>query len=133
MSKAETEPVHTQLSRRERQIMDIIYARGEASAAEVQKNLPDPPSNTAVRTLLKILEEKGHLTHTQQGRAYIYQPTRPRKQVGRNIFRRVVDTFFEGSLENAMAAHLTDPATEFDQEQLDRLKKLIEDAQKKGH
>src|SRR3982751_4137565 len=94
------------LSRRERQIMDIVYARGEASAQDVVGDLPDPPGKTAVRTLLRILEEKGHLTHRKQGLMYIYQPSRPRGRAGRSAFQRVLQTFFDGSLEQAVAAHL---------------------------
>jgi BlaI family transcriptional regulator, penicillinase repressor len=116
------------LSRRERQIMDIVYARGEASAAAVHQALPDPPSKTAVRTLLRILEEKGHLTHKQVGLAYVYQPSRPRGSAGRSALRRVLATFFEGSLEKAVAAHLGDPAAELSAEELARLADLIHQA-----
>ena len=97
------------LSRRERQIMDIIYAKGEASAVDVLDAMPDAPSKTAVRTLMRILEEKGHLVHRQEGLKYLYHPTRPRGRAGRSAFRRVLETFFEGSLEKAVAAHLGDP------------------------
>src|SRR6185295_4611182 len=95
-----------ELSRRERQIMDIIYARGEASAATVLAALPDPPSYSSVRALLAILVEKGHLKHRSEAGRYIYVPTRRRAQVGRSALRRVLDTFFEGSLEKAVAALL---------------------------
>jgi predicted transcriptional regulator len=120
------------LSRRERQIMDILYAQGEASAAEVHAALPDPPSRTAVRTLLRILEEKGHLKHQQQGLKYIYQPTRPRGPAGRSAFRRVLDTFFDGSLEKAVAAHLGDSAADLSPDELARLAALINQARRKG-
>jgi predicted transcriptional regulator len=120
------------LSRRERQIMDILYARGEASAADVHAALRDPPSRTAVRTLLRILEEKGHLRHKQQGLKYVYQPTRPRGPAGRSAFRRVLDTFFDGSLEKAVAAHLGDAATDLAPDELARLAELIHQARKKG-
>jgi predicted transcriptional regulator len=120
------------LSRRERQIMDILYARGEASAAEVHAELPDPPSRTAVRTLLRILEEKGHLRHKQLGLKYIYQPVRPRVPAGRSAFRRVLDTFFDGSLEKAVAAHLGDSAAELAPDELARLSELIHQARMKG-
>ena len=82
------------LSRRERQIMDIIYARGEATAAEVLAGMADPPTKTAVRTLLRILEEKGHLRHRQEGQTYVYKPSRPRNRAGRSALRRVLDTFY---------------------------------------
>jgi BlaI family transcriptional regulator, penicillinase repressor len=121
-----------QLSRRERQIMDVVYRLGQATAAEVLGGLPDPPSKTAVRTLLRILEEKGHLTHRQEGLAYVYLPRRPREQAGRSALRRVLQTFFEGSLEKAVAAHLGDAASDLSLEELERLAELIRQARKKG-
>jgi BlaI family penicillinase repressor len=122
---------HNQLSRRQRQIMDIIYARGEASAAEVWQRLPYPPSPTAVRTLLRILEEKGQLRHEKQGRRFIYRPTRPRRRAGQSAFQRVLHTFFDGSLEKAVAAHLAQPGAEPPPEELERLINLINEARKK--
>jgi predicted transcriptional regulator len=120
------------LSRRERQIMDVIYARGEAKAADVVAGLPDPPSKTAVRTLLRILEDKGHLTHRQEGVTYVYRPSRPRGRAGRTALRRVLDTFFDGSLERAVAAHLGDAAAGVSAAELERLADLIEQARRKG-
>jgi predicted transcriptional regulator len=120
------------LSRRERQIMDILYARGEGTAAEVHTDLPDPPSRTAVRTLLRILEAKGHVRHKQLGVRYVYQPSRARGHAGRFAFRRVLHTFFDGSLEKAMAAYLGDAATELAPEELARLADVIHQARKKG-
>jgi BlaI family transcriptional regulator, penicillinase repressor len=120
------------LSRRERQIMEIIYRRGEATAVEVHSDLPDPPSNTAVRTLLGILEEKGHLRHKQVGLAFVYFPNRPREQAARSAFRGVLETFFEGSLEKAVAAHLVEETGRLSFEELDRLAELIRQARKKG-
>jgi predicted transcriptional regulator len=120
------------LSRRERQIMDVIYAKGIATAAEVQATLPDPPSKTAVRTLLRILETKGHLTHAQDGPRYVYRAVRSRERVGRSSLRRVLDTFFGGSLERAVAAHLTGSTTELSPEELKGLSQLIHQARKKG-
>lgn len=119
------------LSRRERQIMDIVYARGEASAVDVVDAMDDPPSKTAVRTLMRILEEKGHLSHRQDGLKYLYRPTRPRGRAGRSAFRRVLETFFDGSLEKAVAAHLGDPASDLAQDELNRLANLIEQAKTK--
>jgi BlaI family transcriptional regulator, penicillinase repressor len=119
------------LSRRERQIMDIVYARSEASASEVWQALPDPPSRTAVRTLLRILEEKGHLRHKKRGREFVYQPTRPRRRAGRSAFRRVLDTFFDGSLEKAVAVHLADPSAKLPADELQRLVELIRQAEPK--
>lgn len=121
-----------QLSRRERQIMDVIYARGEATAAEVLAALPDPPSKTAVRTILRILEEKGHLKHKEQGLRYVYQPSRRRGPAGRSALQRVLHTFFDGSLEKAVAAHLGDSAADLSDDELARLAELIHQARKKG-
>ena len=123
---------HEVLSRRERQIMEIIYRRGQASAVEVLVELPDPPTKTAVRTLLRILEDKGHLKHRQVGLAYIYAPARSRVQAAQSAFRRVLDTFFEGSLEKAVAAHLGDDAADLSAAELARLADLIRQARKKG-
>ena len=123
---------HSQLSRRERQMMDIVYARGEASATVVLGDLPDPPSRISVRTILRILEEKGHLKHTKQGREFIYRPTRPRKRAGASALRRVLKTFFDGSLEQAVATHLADARTDVSPTELERLARLIRDAKKKG-
>jgi predicted transcriptional regulator len=124
-------PPHT-LSRRERQIMDIVYARGEASAAEVHAGLPDAPSYSAVRALLAILVDKGHLKHRSEQGRYIYVPTRRRAQVGRSALRRVLDTFFEGSLEKAVAALLQGSDANLSPEELQRLGQLIEQARKEG-
>jgi predicted transcriptional regulator len=120
------------LSRRERQIMDVIYAKESATAAEVHAALPDPPGTTAVRTLLRILEMKGHLTHMQDGPRYVYRAVRSRERVGRSSLQRVLDTFFGGSLERAVAAHLSDSAAELSPEELKRLSQLIQQARKKG-
>ena len=120
------------LSRRERQIMDIVYAKGEATAAEVHEAIPDPPSKTSVRTLLRILETKGHLSHFEDGPRYVYRAVRSRERVGKSSLRRVLDTFFEGSLERAVAAHLTDSAADLSADELKRLSQLINQARKRG-
>jgi predicted transcriptional regulator len=122
-------PKHEELSRRERQIMDIVYARGEASVNDVWQSLPDPPSRTSVRTLMRILEEKGHLGHRTRQREFIYRPTRARTHAGRSALRRVLETFFGGSLETAVALHLSDPAVRLSAEEKQRLARLIEEAQ----
>jgi predicted transcriptional regulator len=124
-------PSHS-LSRRERQIMDIVYAQGEASAADVHTGLPDPPSYSAVRALLAILVDKGHLKHRSEQGRYIYSPTRRRAQVGRSALRRVLDTFFEGSLEKAVAALLQGADANLSEEELQRLGQLIQQARKEG-
>src|SRR5882757_7795731 len=93
-----------QFSRRERQIMDLIYAQGEATASDVQKALPDAPSYSAVRALLRVLEDKGFLNHRQDGLRYVYLPTEPREKASRSALKSVLKTFFEGSLANAVSA-----------------------------
>jgi BlaI family penicillinase repressor len=122
----------TALSRRERQIMDAVYQLGEASANSVRAGMCDPPSRTAVRTFLRILEEKGHLRHRQRGREYVYSPTQPRQAAGASAVRRVLRTFFEGSLEKAVAVHLSDPDATIDREELKRLEAMIREARKQG-
>src|SRR5262245_4996795 len=118
-------PVHA-LSRRERQIMDIVYAQGQVSAADGHAALHDPPSYSAVRALLAILVDKGHLKHRSEQGRYIYGPTRRRAQVGRSALRLVLDTFFEGSLEKAVAALLRGSDANLSQEELQRLGELIQ-------
>jgi predicted transcriptional regulator len=124
------DPLH--LSKRERQIMEALYRRGEATAVEVLGDLADPPSRTAVRTLLRILEDKGHLTHRKSGREFVYRPTRARQQVARSAFRRLLATFFGGSIEQAVAAYMADPSAELSQPELERLRALVEQARAKG-
>ena len=120
------------LSRRERQIMDAIYSRGEASAAQVVAAIPDPPSKTAVRTLLTILERKGHLKHREHAGTYIYSPVREPRQAAQSAMRRLLNTFFGGSIEKAVAAHLADKATRLDDAELKRLADLIRHAKQEG-
>jgi predicted transcriptional regulator len=120
------------LSRRERQIMDVLYARGRATAQEVLEALPDPPSYSAVRALLRVLEDKGHVSHEQDGPRYVFAPVVARDKARRSALRRVLDTFFEGSTEAAMAALLDLQSSKLDPEELDRLAKLIAKARKEG-
>jgi BlaI family transcriptional regulator, penicillinase repressor len=119
-----------QLSRRERQIMDVIYARGQATAAEVAAALPDPPSYSAVRALLRILEQKGHLRHQEDGPRYVFLPTVSRDRARRSALRNLVKTFFDGSPAQAAAA-LIDQADLSDDE-FARLADVIEKARKEG-
>jgi BlaI family penicillinase repressor len=121
-----------QLSRREREIMDIIYSRGTATATEVLEQMTDEPNRATVRTLLRILEEKGHLSHSKKGREFVYVPSRPRERVGQSAFQRVLRTFFDGSLEKAVAAHLADPGAELSANDLERLTTIINAAKRKG-
>lgn len=119
-----------QLSRRERQIMDIVYARGQATAAEVTAAMPDPPSYSAVRALLRILEQKGHLRHQQAGPRYVFLPTVSRDRARRSALRNLVRTFFDGSAAQAAAA-LIDQA-QLSDEDFDRLATAIDKARKEG-
>jgi predicted transcriptional regulator len=123
---------HAHLSRRERQIMDIVYRRGRASAQEVLDDLPDPPSYSAVRAFLRILEEKGHLSHEEAGAKYIFQPTRPRANAGLTALRRVVQTFYEGSVSQAVAALMEGKDTRLPEEEMRRLKALIRQSRGEG-
>lgn len=123
----------SQLSRRERQIMDIVYAQQEASATDVLRELPNPPSRASVRTMLRILESRGHLKHYKKGRAFIYQPISPRRRAGQSALQRVLSTFFDGSLEQAVAAHLSDADARLSREERDRLAELIQQAGRKGN
>jgi predicted transcriptional regulator len=119
-------------SRRERQIMDIVYRRGRASAAEVRADLPDPPSYSAVRALLAILVTKGFLKIEEDGPRYAYLPTHPRDEAGRSAIQRVVQTFFQGSLESAVAALLDASDAKLSSAETTRLKTLIDQARKGG-
>jgi predicted transcriptional regulator len=120
------------LSRRERQIMDIIYEMNEATVAQVLERIPNPPSYSTVRALLKVLEGKGHLVHKQEGPRYIYSPTLPREEARRNALKHVMKTFFDGSTEDIVAALLNiseDILSELDYK---RLSELIKKARKEG-
>ena len=121
-----------QLSRRERQIMDIIHARGQATAAEVLEALPDPPGYSAVRALLRILEEKGHVRHERKGARYVYAPRTSPEAARRSALQRVVSTFFQGSVAQAMAALLEDKDTELSDAELNTLQQIIDKAKKEG-
>jgi predicted transcriptional regulator len=115
----------TSLSRRERQIMDILFERGEATAAEVMAALSDPPSNSAVRSLLRILEEKGHVRHVKKGMRYLYRPVQPRQSAAHSVLRQVLHTFFGGSVEKAVTTLLSAPDSRLSDAELDRLAELI--------
>ena len=125
-------PSHAHLSRRERQIMDVLYARGSASVAEVREDLPDPPSYSAVRAMLRVLEDKGHLKHRQEGPRYVYEPTQSRARARRTALQRLVHTFFDGSTEQAVAALLDLKGEPLDEVELRRLSDLIDKARKEG-
>ena len=121
-----------QLSRRERQIMEIVYRKGNATAAEVHEEMPDRPSYSAVRALLRVLEEKGQLRHRQDGPRYVFSPTVPRDRARKSALQRLVGTFFAGSVTDAVAALLDLESARLDDGELERLSALVADAQQKG-
>jgi BlaI family penicillinase repressor len=123
---------HTTLSRRERQIMDVLYRKETATAAEVMESLPDPPGYSAVRALLRILEEKGHIRHEEKAGKYVFKPTVRREKAKRSAIRHLVQTFFDGSPEEAVAALLDGSSSKLSESELDRLQQLIDKARKGG-
>ncbi len=120
------------LSRRERQIMDILYQRGKASAAEVREGMEDAPGYSAVRAMLRVLEEKGHVKHQAEGLKYVYVPTVGRDKAKRSAVKHVMETFFNGSPEQIVAALLDVASTRLTREELDRMSEMIEKAKKEG-
>ena len=117
----------SQLTRRERQIMDAVYRLGQATVADVVQALPDPPSYSAVRALMRLMEEKGILRHKQHGPRYVYRPTVPSETARRSALRRLIKTFFNGSTEHAVTALLALSETELTTVELERLARLIEE------
>ncbi len=120
------------LSRRERQIMDVLYQLGEATAAEVQERLPEPPSYSAVRAMLRILEDKGHVGHHEDGPRYVYTPTVAREAARKSAVKHLLRTFFDGSVEQAMAALLDGAERRLSKDEIDRLGRLIEQRKREG-
>lgn len=120
------------LSRRERQIMDIIYEAGEATAADVREHLPDPPSNSSVRKTLSILEDKGHLKHEVRGLRYVFMPTVSRNEAKRAALKHVMRTFFENSAEEVMAALMGMSSRDLTDDDYNRLAELIDRARQEG-
>ena len=126
-------PAHPRhLSKRERQIMDVLYRQGRATAADVQAGMPDPPSYSAVRTLLRILEDKGHLRHEQDGVRYVYVPIVAAAKAQRSALKHLVDTFFGGSASRGMAALFELSGGDLDETELRRLRQMIDEARKRG-
>jgi BlaI family transcriptional regulator, penicillinase repressor len=122
----------SQLARRERQIMDVIYARGQATVAEVLDDLADPPTYSTVRAMLGKLEKKGFVKHEEHGPRYVYLPTLARHKASATALERTVQTFFDGSATKAMAALLDENAFEISDEEMDRMADLIQAARKRG-
>jgi predicted transcriptional regulator len=124
--------LYTDLSRRERQIMDAVYRRGRAAVSDVLGDMPDPPGYSAVRAMMGKLEEKGHLLHEQEGPRYVYFPSRPREEARATALRRVLRTFFDGSPTKAVAAMLDLSVEDLNEGDLDELQRLIDDAKTRG-
>ncbi|MBC8358220.1 MAG: BlaI/MecI/CopY family transcriptional regulator [Candidatus Aminicenantes bacterium] len=120
------------LSRRERQIMDIVYELNEVTVAQVLEKIPNPPSYSTIRALLRVLEEKGHLIHKQEGPRYIYSPTLPREQARQNALKHVMRTFFDNSTEDAVAALLNISEDNLSEQDYKRLSELIKKARSEG-
>jgi len=125
-------PAHSTLSRRERQIMDVLYRRGRATAAEVMQDLTGDPHSSTVRTQLRVLEEKGHVRHEEEGLRYVYMPAVPRHAARKSALRHLVETFFDGSTEKAVAALLGREGSRLSDEELDRIADLIAKTRKEG-
>jgi|SRR3954447_23073834 len=123
---------HHALSRRERQIMDILYRRGRATAADVMADLPGEPSDSTVRTQLRILESKGHVRHEEEGLRYVYSAAVPRHSARRSALRHLVDTFFDGSTEKVVSALLGGEGSRLTETELDRIALLVQKARKDG-
>ena len=120
------------LSRRERQIMDILYRQEAATVNQIRDGLPDPPAHTAVRTLLSILESKGYVRRNKRGRENIYTTRRRRSRAGQSALQRVLNVFFEGSLEKAVSAHLSDEKVKLSPDELLRITELMNQARNRG-
>jgi predicted transcriptional regulator len=129
MTKSST---HTTLTRRERHIMDVLYRRGRATAAEVMGELPGEPNSSTVRTQLRVLEDKGHVRHDEEAGRYVYAPAVPRHAARRSALKHLVETFFDGSAEQVVAAVLGGEASRLSDEDLERISGLIDKARKDG-
>ena len=125
-------PSPATLTRREREIMDILYRRGRATAADVLEDMPNAPSYSAVRALLRILEDEGHIKHVQEGPRYVYLPAVARNDARKSALSHVVTTFFDGSVEQVVATLVESSRSKLSREELERLAQLIEKAKKEG-
>ena len=130
--KHKTKPGKDGFSRREREIMDALYRLGKASAADIREQIADPPSYTAIRTQLTILEKKGHVRHASDGTRYIYEPAIARGEMGKRAVDALLSTFFDNSVERAVTALLTRKDADISDDELDRLSRLIEKAKREG-
>jgi BlaI family penicillinase repressor len=125
--KTKTDP---DLSRRERQIMDVLFSRGRATGQEIQEGLPDHPNYSSVRTILRVLERKGYVRHVEEGLRYVYEPTVPRQAASRSALQRIIRTFFDGSAKETVAALLDPAAFHLSDEELKELARIIDRAKK---
>jgi predicted transcriptional regulator len=123
---------HAALTRRERQIMDILYRRGRATAAEVMDEMTGDPHSSTVRTQLRVLEEKGHVRHEEQGLRYVYTPAVPRRSARKSALKHLVDTFYDGSPEQVVAALLGGDTSRLSDDDLARIEELVAKARKEG-
>jgi predicted transcriptional regulator len=124
-------PIHSALTRRERQIMDILYRRGRATAGDVMEELSGDPNYSTVRTQLRVLEEKGHVTHEEEGLRYVYAPAVPRSAARKSALRHLVDTFFDGSAEGAVAALLGGEGARLSDAELERIANMVKKSRSK--
>jgi BlaI family transcriptional regulator, penicillinase repressor len=124
--------LHTVLTRRERQIMDVLFRRGRATASQVMQELPGNPSYSTVRTQLRVLEDKGHVRHEEEGPRYVYMPAVPRRAARKSALRHLVNTFFDGSTEKVVAALLGGEGTRLSDDELKRVAELVARARKEG-
>lgn len=131
MSRPRRAAVDEQFTRRERQIMDVVYAAGRATAKEIEERMPDAPTCATVRTLLRVLLEKGHLRHRQEGRAFVYEPVKPAETTAGNALRRLVDVFFSGSAERVVSSLLDGGGKTPTTEELDRMEQMIRTARQR--
>src|SRR6266545_6435003 len=127
-----SQSLHAALSRRERQIMDILYRRGRATAGDVMAELSGNPNYSTVRTQLRVLEEKGHVRHEEEGPRYVYMPAVPRRAARKSALRHLVNTFFDGSTEKVVAALLGGEGARLSDDELKRVAELVEKARKEG-
>ncbi len=114
------------LSRRERELLEIIFRLRKCTVTEIMSEMEEPPTRAAVRFLLRVMEEKGHIAHTKKGREFVYQATQPRQSVGKSALHNVLTTFFDGSLHKGLGAYLADPKVDYDPDELAELARMIE-------
>ncbi|MEQ1748855.1 MAG: BlaI/MecI/CopY family transcriptional regulator [Prosthecobacter sp.] len=119
---------NTHLSRREREVMDLVFAQGEATLSQISEGMESPPTRPALRSILTILEGKGHLKHRQEGREFIYLPVHSREAVGQSTLSRVIGTFFDGSVSQALAAYLSHSKTKLSQDEVTELRRFLDQA-----